>query len=149
MLWMAEGHYSCRRCRVKVSALRLFFFFATFVFVGVALKYFGFWAWSLSPAQRLRKRETQRKQGARGIILFPSPPIYLLLSLALKPAPPWKIPGNLCGGERAWSRVKVICIDGRVVSTWDSESVGPAVRFPMDAYRNFFNFFSFFFFLKQ
>ena len=44
----------------------------------------------------------------------------------------------------AWSRVNAICIDGRVVSTSDSESVGPS-SIPGGRKSNFF---SFFFFLK-
>ena len=47
----------------------------------------------------------------------------------------------------AWSRVKTICIDGRVVSMSDSESVGPGL-IPGGRILNFFSFFPVFFFLK-
>ena len=40
----------------------------------------------------------------------------------------------------AWSRVKSICIDGGVVSTSDSESVGPG-SIPGGCISNFFSFF--------
>ena len=58
--------------------------------------------------EREREKERQRKQGAWGIhlprdlraftILFPSPTIYLLLSLALQPVPLEKPQGER-GGE--------------------------------------------------
>ena len=43
----------------------------------------------------------------------------------------------------AWSCVKAICIDGRVVSTSDSESVGPG-SIPGGRLSNIFSFFLFF-----
>ena len=44
--------------------------------------------------------------------------------------------------RQAWLHVKAICIDGRVVSTSDSESVGPG-SIPGGRISNFFSFFLF------
>ena len=82
------AYYSGRKCRVKVSALRVFllFLFLSVLHLNMQESFACFWA---------------------------------------------------------WSRVKLKCIDGRVVSTSDSESVRPG-SIPGGPISNFFSFFPFF-----